>query len=30
MTTSLDSFKTSGPEYIPVLFRKNCEHELSG
>ena len=27
--TSLDSSKTSGPEFIPVVVLNNCELELS-
>ena len=27
--TNLDLLKTSGPDYIPVVVRKNCEPELS-
>ena len=27
--TNLDSSKVSGPDYIPVVVLKNCEHELS-
>ena len=27
--TNLDSSKVSGPECIPVVVQKNCEHEFS-
>ena len=27
--TNLDLLKASGPDYIPVVVRKNCERELS-
>ena len=27
--TNVDSAKASGPDCIPVVFLKNCEHELS-
>ena len=29
VVTNLDSSKTSGPEYIPVVVLQNCEPELS-
>ena len=27
--TNLDSSKASGPDCIPVVVLKNCEHEIS-